>query len=183
MVMTRTSIYCGENYFHRPDSDISFDQIPPFIGCLISDKIGKLIVSFEVHEGAISYHLKNCKFNNQIEQAIDNDLIPMFISAIEMLSNELNIQNVPEIEINGSNIKLQILFCLDDLTITFFLNPRVKFELIEHKARNYLVNLFEEFESDFINPKKRSSHEFIKFLERLGWSFLLNLNNEYLSII
>ena len=183
MVMTRTSIYCGESYFDRPDSDIFFDDIPPFIGCLISDKAGKLIVSFEVFEGAISHHMKESNLNKQLEKSVNVDLIPMFVSAIEMLSEELNIQNVPEIEINGSNIKLHILFCLDNLTITFFLNPRVNFKLIKDTVKNYLGNLFEEYKSEFMSALKIGSHDFISFLERLGWCFLLDLNNKYLSKI
>jgi len=183
MVMTRTSIYCGESYFNRPDSDITFDSIPPFIGCLISDKAGKLIVSFEVFEGAISHHIKKSNLNKQLEKSVNIDLIPMFVSAIEMLSEELNIQNLPEIEIKGSNIKLHILYCFDNFAITLFLNPRVDFKLVQNIVKNYLANLFDEFKSDFANIIKISSQEFISFLERLGWCFLFELNNNYLSII
>lgn len=183
MVMTRTSIFCGESYFSRPDSDITFDNIPPFIGCIVSDKTGKLIVSFEVFEGAIAHHIKDSDFDRQLENPVNIELIPMFVSAIELLSEELNIQNVPEIEIKGSNIKLHILFYLENTTITFCLNPRVNFNLVQNIVKNYLANLLEEYKSEFMNAVKISSIEFITFLERLGWCFLFDLNNIYLSKI
>jgi len=53
----------------------------------------------------------------------------------------------------------------------------------QNTVKNYLTNLFEEYKSEFINTFKISSQEFIIYLERLGWCFLLDLNNKYLSII
>ena len=118
MVITRTSIYCGENYFHRVDKDIIYDEIPPLIGCLISDKDGKSLVSFEIFEGAIQHFIqdKNMNKNTDIGNSLDLDLIPMYTSAIEMLTRELNIKGIPYIEVNGSNLKLRIIFYFENFT-------------------------------------------------------------------
>jgi hypothetical protein len=185
MVITKTSIYCGENYFHRDDKDIIYDDIPPLIGCLISNKDGKSLVSFEIFEGAIQ-HFTNGKYMNKnadIENSIDIDLIPMYTSAIEMLTRELNINGVPYIEVNGSNLKLRILFCFKNFTIVMFLNPSMKFILIENEVKNYFLNLFEEFREELTDAKKFSSKEFLKFIDRVGWRWLLELNETYLSSI
>jgi hypothetical protein len=185
MVITRTSIYCGENYFHRVDKDIIYDKIPPLIGCLISDKVGKSLVSFEIFEGAIQYYVKDecLNKNTEYEHSLDVDLIPMYTSALEMLTRELNIKGVPYIEVNGSNLKLRILFCFEHFTIIMFLNPSTDFELIENEVKNYILNLFDEFQEDLNDVKKFSSKEFLKFIDQVGWRWLLELNERYLSSI
>lgn len=178
MVITRTSIYCV-------DKDIIHDEIPPLIGCLISDKDGKSLVSFEIFEGAIQ-HLMKDKYldkNTNSENLLDVDLIPMYISAIEMLTKELNIKGVPFIEVNGSNLKLRILLYFEHFTIIMFLNPSTDFVLIEKEVKNYFLNLFEEFREDLSDVKKFSSKEFLKFIDRVGWRWLLELNEIYLSSI
>ena len=185
MVITRTSIYCGENYFHRIDKDIIYDEIPPLIGCLISDKDGKSLVSFEIFEGAIQHFIqdKNMNKNTDIGNSLDLDLIPMYTSAIEMLTRELNIKGIPYIEVNGSNLKLRIIFYFENFTIVMFLNPSMEFALIENEVKNYFLNLFEEFREDLNDTKKFSSKEFLKFIDRVGWRWLLELNEIYLSSI
>jgi hypothetical protein len=185
MVITRTSIYCGENYFHRVDKNISYDEIPPLIGCLVSDKDGKSLISFEIFEGAIQYFIQDKCLNGNTdkENSLDIDLIPMYTSAIEMLTRELNINGVPFIEVNGSNLKIRILFYFENFTVTMFLNPSMNFLLIENEVKNYFLNLFEEFREDLNDAKKFSSKEFLKFIDRVGWRCLLELNEIYLSSI
>lgn len=175
IVITKTSIYCSED-FYLSSNQIPFqDKIPPVIGCLISDKDGKSIVSFEVFKGAIQFFMKHKK-------QFKMDLIPMYVSAIELLSQELNIQGLPGIDINGDNLKLKIYFTFEKFTATLFLNPKIDFSRIEDLTKSYLSNLFEEFDHEFKNSKHVNSNEFITFLERVGLCWLLDLNDEYLSL-
>ena len=180
IVITKTSIYCGEDFYLNSEKEGFKDNIPPVIGCLISDKDGKSIVSFEVFKGAIQFFMKNNPDHCQEDKEFQIDLIPMYISAIELLSQELNIKGLPGIEINGMNIKLKVLFYFEEFTVTLFLNPEVNFTIIEDLTNTYLSNLFDEFKKDLISTKKNCSNDFITFLERVGLCWLIDLNNDYL---
>ena len=182
MVITKTSVYCSED-FYLSSNQIPFeDKIPPVIGCLISDKDGKAIVSFEVFKGAIQFFMKQKSHSHQEKKQFQIDLIPMYVSAIELLSHELNIQGLPGIDINGTNLKLKIIFTFKGFTATLFLNPNVDFTTIEDLTKTYLSNLFEEFDKELNNIKHVSSDEFINFLERVGLCWLIDLNDQYLLL-
>lgn len=181
MVITKTSIYSAEE-FNLSNKSIHTNEIPPIIGCLISDKEGKSIVSFEIFKGAIRYFTKNNAQSHKNKRNFQLDLIPMYVSAIELLSQELNIQGLPGIEINGTNLKLKVLFTFERFTATLFLNPTVDFSLIEEVTNTYLSNLFEEFDLELNKSKQASSYEFINFLERVGLCWLLDLNDEYMRL-
>lgn len=182
IVITKTSIYCGEDFYLNSETHLFHGNIPPVIGCLISDKDGKSIVSFEVFKGAIQFFMKNNPNYAREDKELQIDLIPIYVSAIELLSQELNIQGLPGIEINGINIKLKILFYFDEFTVTLFLNPKVNFTIIEDLTNTYLSNLFDEFKNELFNVIKKSSNDFITFLERVGLCWLIDLNNDYLAL-
>jgi hypothetical protein len=181
MVITKTSVYCAED-FYLSNENSERDKIPPVIGCLISDKDGKSIIAFEVFKGAIQFFMKRNKASFQEKKDFQIDLIPMYVSAIELLSQELNIQGLPGIEINGDNLKLRILFTFERFTVTLFLNPKIDLSTIEDLITTYLSNLFEEFEYELNNAKHMISNEFNTFLERKGLCWLLDLNDEYLRL-
>ena len=181
MVITKASIYCSE-VFNFSNENPHQDQIPPVIGCLISDKDGKSIVSFEVFKGAIKFFMRKNNHTHQEDKEFQIDLIPMYVSAIELLSHELNIQGLPGLDINGDNLKVKVLFSFKDFTAVFFLNPTVNFASIEDLIKTYLSNLFEEFDHELKSAKDTSSNEFITFLERVGLCWLLDLNNEYILL-
>ena len=141
MVITKSSIYCAEDFIFSNESPHQ-DKVPPVIGCLISDKDGKSIISFEVFKGAIQFFMKKNTQNDHEKKEMQIDLIPMYVSAIELLSQELNIQGLPGIDINGENLKLKILFTFERFTTTLFLNPVVEFSTIEDLIKTYLSNLF-----------------------------------------
>ena len=71
---------------------------------------------------------------------LDLDLIPMFISAIEKFSSELNIQDMAGLGLKGSNVKMNVL-SFEDLTVTIFMNPNINLQPIEYKIKNYFNNL------------------------------------------
>jgi hypothetical protein len=169
-----------DTYLDNKMEDLALDRIPPVIGCLISDKNGKSIATFEICNNAIKQFLHKDK-DNENGDPFELDLIPMFTSALKLFSEALNVQDLPRIEINGSNIKLHIMFYFEKFTVTFFLNPNTDFERLENPIEDYLTNLFEEFKYDLCDVNKISSKEFINSLEKIGWHWLLELNNNYIS--
>ncbi len=167
-MITESYVYCEENYYMDIDSDFSNEKIPPFIGCMISDKYGKTLVTFEIVKGALENIIK--KDRNM--ENINIDTFPTYIYAFKRSSEDVIIQNIPNIEIQNSNFKMHILFYQNEYTIIFFLNPIVCFNVVEKVIDSYLTNFFEEFKYDF---------EDIYFLERLGLDWLIDLNNNYLK--
>jgi len=159
--------------------NFSKTQIPPFLGCTIADKYGKTLFSYELFEGSIDYFLKKDHGSNDTVQDLDINLIPMFISALEAFSQEINIKDLPGLKLEGTNIKLQTIFSFDDYTIIFFLNPNVNMKLVETRIISYLSYLFEVYKSDFTNSFKMSSSNFILHLKLLGKIWLEDLNNTY----
>jgi hypothetical protein len=73
------------------------------------------------------------------------------------------------------------MFYFEKFTVTFFLNPSTDFERLENPVNDYLHNFFEEFMDDLCDVNKISSNEFIDSLEKLGWYWLLELNNSYVT--
>jgi len=167
-MITESFVYCEENYYMDIDSDFSNEKIPPFIGCMISDKYGKTLVTFEIVKGALENIIKK----DSDAENINMDTFPTYICALKRLSSEENIQNIPNIKLEDSSFKMHIFFYQNEFTIIFFLNPIVRFNVVENEIDNYLTNFFEEFKYDFKD---------ICFLERLGWAWLIDLNSNYLK--
>jgi len=167
-----------KNFYYKAKEDFS---PPPFIGCLISDKDGKTIASFEVYKGVLEFFIKkNMKDKSRCEH-FDVELIPMYFSALERFSEEINIQNVPCINLKGTNITLHSIFNLDHFTVIFFLNPLVHIKLYENLIHNYIKELYEKYKSNFHDIHKLSSIDFINHLEILGMEWIKHLNNLYLE--
>jgi len=178
LVISKSSYYLMDTYLDNRIEELELDQIPPVIGCLISKKNGISIATFEIFNNAIKQFLHK---DNENGDSFELDLIPMFTSALKLYSEALNVRDLPRIEINGSNIKLHIMFYFEKFTVTFFLNPSTDFERLENPVNDYLHNFFEEFMFDLCDVNKISSNEFIDSLEKLGWYWLLELNNSYIS--
>ena len=156
---------------------------PPCLGCLISDKDGKTLFKYEVFEGALDFYLKKDIEEEEKKISFDVELIPMFISALERFSQEINIQDLAGFKLKGTNIKMHIIFCFNNYTVIFFLNPNINFKLIESRINNYFNFFFDVHMSDFNNVKKMCSRHFISHLELLGRVWLKDLNNSYMKII
>ena len=149
-MITESYVYCEENYYMDINSDFSNEEIPPFIGCMISDKYGKTLVTFEIVKGALENIIKK----DRNAENVNIDTFPTYICAFKRLSED-------------------IVFYQNEFTIIFFLYPVVCFNVVENVIDNYLTNFFEEFKYDFKD---------ICFLERLGWDWLIDLNNNYLKL-
>ncbi|MCK4779532.1 MAG: hypothetical protein KAT57_05060 [Candidatus Lokiarchaeota archaeon] len=167
-----------KDFYYKVKNDCS---PPPFIGCLISDKDGIRIASFEVYKGALEFFIKkNMKDKSRCE-CFDVELIPMYFCALERFSEEINIQNVPCINLKGTNIILHSIFDLNHFTVIFFLNPFVHIKSYENLIHIYFKELYEEYKSEFQDIKKLSSIDFKNHLEILGMEWIRHLNNMFLE--
>ncbi len=157
-------------------------EIPPIIGALIADKDGRNLLKIEIFENALEqFILKNdpsYAYNNKF----DLDLIPMFISALEKFSLELNIQNLTGFGLKGTNLGMHI-FSYDRLTVTVFLNPKVNIDPIAKKIENYFYNLFEEFETEFNLSLSTGQVDGLFPIMNLGRNWLEELNEYYNNLI
>jgi hypothetical protein len=104
----------------------------------------------------------------------------MFISALERFSEEINLQNVPSINLEGSNIKLYSIFDVDNFTIIFFLNPLVHIKSYDRLIHNYFIKLYAQFKCEFQDLIKISSTDFINHLETIGMEWIRHLNDLYM---
>jgi len=123
------------------------EKIPSFIGAFIADKDGRTLLSIELFENALEKFIGSIP-SNEDTIPIDLDLIPMFISALEKFSLELNIKDLSGFSLEGSNLKMQI-FGYEDYTVTFFMNPDININPVQNKIYNFFKNIFEEYEKDF----------------------------------
>jgi len=155
-------------------------KIPPFLGYFISNMDGLTLLKVELYEGVLLRYLKNRVITekNIKEDKFDVDLIPMFISALEKFSQEINIQDLNGFSLLGTNLKMQI-FSVDQYTVTLFSNPNANLKNIEYKIRNYFIELFETYGNKFRNAIQTGLFSDIVFLEKQGADWLQELNKSY----
>ena len=165
------------------ESNLSKLEIPPFLGCFIADKTGKTIVKFEIFEKSLEFFLKKDIVDEEKKKSIDIELIPMFISAMESFSQEINIQDLAGFKLKGTNIKLQTFFDFEEYSIIFILNPDVDINLVESRIKTYFSFLFKVYHNEFKNFRKMSSIKYISHIELIGKIWLKDLNKIYLKII
>ncbi len=151
---------------------------PSFIGCLIADKNGKTLLTFEIFEGALESYLKRHLVGTEGKGTgnyLDIELIPMFISALEKFSQEINIRNLTGVKIKGTNLKMQT-FSYDKYTVTFFINPHVNIKSIEKKIKYYFKIIFEKYKKDLEISIKTGFVDNISHINNLGREILKELN-------
>jgi hypothetical protein len=177
------SIILDDNKCEKIPSRLSKFEIPPFLGCFIADKTGKTILKFEIIENALEFFLKKDIVDEEKKNCIDIELIPMFISALERFSQEINIQDLAGFKLEGKNIKLQTFFDFEKYSIIFLLNPGVDIKLVESRIKTYFSFLFKVYDHEFKNFKKMSSIDYMSHLELIGRIWLKDLNIIYLNMI
>jgi len=152
----------------------------PFLGCFIADKNGKTLFKYEIYDQALDYFIKRDYQEETKKKQFDIELIPMFISALERFSNEINLKNVPGFKLNGSNLSLHSFFCFDDYSVIFLLRSDAPVNsFFESRIKNHFKFLFEVYGKEFSNFRKMSSINFIKHLQLIGNLWLKNLNDSY----
>ncbi|MBA7693469.1 hypothetical protein ES703_102051 [subsurface metagenome] len=106
----------------------------------------------------------------------------MYFSSFKTFAGQTNIQNLSNLEIHGSNIKIQIFFLFDKYMIIIFLNSNTELNL---KDKTSIVQYFEdkitkyEFELKYFNASK--SRKVLSILENKGKAWLKRINKRYLE--
>ncbi|MBD3215176.1 MAG: hypothetical protein GF311_21395 [Candidatus Lokiarchaeota archaeon] len=157
-------------------------EIPAFIGFFISDENGKTFSKAELYDGALKEFLANKDLRDLDDGEFDAELIPMFISALEKFSREINIKNLSGFNLEGINLKMYI-FNYDSFTITLFVHPDINLEVIEYKIKRFFSELFEKYEREFetfLQTGKSSKGTEIKKKSR---RWLEKLNERYEQMI
>jgi len=156
--------------------------IPPFIGAFIADKDGRTFLKIELFDDALEKFLVSEVSKDPNFIPVDLDLIPMFISALEKFSVELNIQDLSGFGLKGSNLGMHIL-TYENFTITFFMNPNVNIDPVINKIDNFFKNLFEENKEEFEHSLATGQIDGLFPLMKSGQIWLKDLNATYNDMI
>lgn len=169
-----------KKWFELASKSLRFTA-PPIIGFFIADKNGTIILTCELFEGALEHFIKRDIKDENTKINFDIDLIPPFICALESFADQICIQNLAEIKLKGTNIKIHTIFCFSQYTITFFLNPFFKIKPFENVIIEYFFKLFEEHKTEFENIYQPSSKYLISQAELKGRSWLRDLTYQHFS--
>jgi len=158
------------------------EKIPSFIGAFVADKNGRTLLTIELFENALEKFILSSTRTDEDVVPVDLDLIPMFISALEKFSLELNIQDLTGFSLEGSNLKMYI-FGYDNYTVTFFMNPDINVNPIQTKVYNYFKNMFEENKEEFDITLNTGQIDNLFPLAEIGGKWLKDLNEYYENMI
>lgn len=160
----------------------NFDKIPPIIGVLIADQYGNTLIVIE-YDSKNKNNFKPIKsyLTENEKNFLEIDLISMYFSSLKSFAGQTNIQNISNLEIHGSNIKVQIFFLFDKHMVIVFLNSNTELSL---KEKAFIVNYFEEIlirhEFEFKHFNAVKSRKILGMLEIKGKAWLKQLNRNYL---
>jgi len=161
----------------------NFNKIPPIIGCLIADQYGNTIMVIEYNSvNKSNYGPIKSYLSENDKTFLEIDLISMYFSSLKTFAGQTNIQNLSNLEIHGSNIKVQIFFLLDNYMVIIFLNSNTELTI---KEKACIVKYFKEsltkyeFEFKYFNAAK--SRKVLGILENKGKVWLKQLNKNYLQ--
>jgi len=183
ILKTFSSNYLGGSETRSIIKEAFFDKkIPSFIGAFIADKNGKTLLSIELFENALTKFIVNNTLKDGNIESVDLALIPMFISALEKFSLELNIQDLKGFSLKGTNLKMNI-FSYETYTVTFFMNPDINLKPIQTKVFNYFKNIFEDYKEEFETVLNTGLLHPISPLIEQGRKWLEDLNKSYEEMI
>lgn len=160
----------------------NFNKIPPIIGIVIADQFGNTIMVIEYENkpeeiyGSIKSYLSE---NNR--NLLEIDLISMYFSSFKTFAGQTNIQNLSNLEIHGSNIKVQLYFLFEKYMVIIFLNSKVDLNLTEkEQIIQYFENLLEKYEFEFTHFNATDSRKTLRTLGNKGKIWLKKLNKSYI---
>jgi len=102
------------------------------IGYLISDQSGRILISSENDNSAIK--------NNIGLSELKVEMIPMFFSALQSFTEEINLKGCNQLELNGLNLKV-LSVNQENYTIAGFISPKMN----NFEAKKIFENIIREF--------------------------------------
>jgi len=146
-------------------------ETPPFLGFLLADRNGRILMNNEVYEGAFDIFLND---DSDLDKKTELDLIPMFISALEKFAEEINIQDLPGFKLEGSNLKIHTVK-YDLSTFCLFMRNDINFETVKVYVTDWVDNMMEvnktqierAIQTGIVMDSEQLKSETKKWLERL----------------
>ena len=161
----------------------NFNKIPPIIGIVIADQFGNTIMVLEYeNKPEENYRPIKSYLSEDNKNLLEIDLISMYFSSFKTFAGQTNIQNLSNLEIHGSNIKVQLYFLFDKYMIIIFLNSKVDLNL---KEKEQIIQYFEEilikYEFEFQHFNDSNSRKTLRILGNKGKIWLKKLNKTYIK--
>ncbi len=166
----------------KSNKNLSPEEIPSFIGALISDKDGRTLLKIELNEDYLKKFLFKRENLDPSSILADLDLIPMFISALEKFSMELNIHDLSGFNLSGSNLKLNII-SYDLYNVILFMNPDVNIDPLKIRIQNYFNNIFDEHNELFNKCLKTGQTDLLSPILKETKNWLEDINKTYQNMI
>ena len=149
-------------------------KMPPLLGFAILDNKGKTLMNIEIYEGALDSFLK---FGVK-HSIIDFEIIPLLINALEKVRKIKNINQSPEIDINGTNIKILTLK-LDIFTIIIYMHIDTNIDPFNQELIKFFQNIFLKNKEIFDKYLKTGKIDLNSQIIYEGKTWLNEINKNY----
>ena len=173
----------NEKSYEVANSSYNFSKIPPVIGIVIADQYGNTILVLEYeNKPEENYDPIKSYLSGDNKNLLEIDLISMYFSSFKTFAGQTNIQNLSNLEIHGSNIKVQLYFLFDKYMVIIFLNSKVDLNLRE---KEQIIQYFEEilvrYKYEFQHFNDSNSRKTLKTLGNKGNLWLKKFNKSYIQ--
>ncbi len=159
----------------------NFNQIPPIIGIILSNKAGISILTYEYDGNSRNRFGPIEKYLNQDQDDL-SDFISMYLSSLIGFAENVKIENLRHVGIGGTNIKIKIFFQDKNYMIIVFLNANTDLSLrIQDYILDHFSEVFEKYDWVFENYNDKKSIQIRKNLESIGQTWLKTLNRSYIN--
>ncbi len=177
-IVGKFSIDALKNFKNKIETT-KIEEIPPFLGLMISDKNGRTIIVTEVYEDAFKILLN---YKNEQEKRNELELIPMFISALEKFAEEINIRDLPGFNLEGSNLKIQTVR-YDLCTFCLFMRTDVNFKTFKIHIIEWFDKMLETYKTKIEQSILNGNVNYFKNLEGETKKWLDDLNQKYNNLL
>ncbi|MFX0101085.1 MAG: hypothetical protein ACFFCS_16035 [Candidatus Hodarchaeota archaeon] len=150
-------------------------NVPPFLGFLLADELGRTIMAVDCELGGFRTHLGK-------DTDVEVELIPMFINALDNFSREIYVIDLNEFKLTGHNLTMYI-FGHETFMITFFLNPNVYLRHFEQEIQEFLISLINSNRELFDRAVRLGIVDHMEPLIEKSRGWLKSMNDNYNSMI
>ena len=161
----------------------NFYKVPPIIGIVLADQFGNTIMVLEYEDNSEQiYSPIKSYLSDDNKNLLEIDLISMYFSSFKTFAGQTNIQNLSNLEIHGSNIKVQLYFLFDKYMVIIFLNSNIDLNL---KEKEQIIQYFEEilvrYEYEVEHFNDSNSRKTLRILGNKGKVWMKKLNRTFMK--
>jgi predicted transcriptional regulator len=146
-------------------------RVPPFIGFIIADNIGRTLLVVEHEDGDFIKYLG-------LDKDDEIDLVSPFLTALNHFSKEINLVNMGNLNVKGENTTM-FVFNIHNFLVTFFLNKEISVDHYNNALKDFIVDLLKDNNEKFINSLNSGITTYLKDLEPISRDWLKQLNNSH----